>query len=444
MGMEVRTVVVLAAMWMAVSAAGQPSTPGPIKVEIRNEGGRFRLYRGGAPYYIKGAVYWTDATGRFPLKDLAARGGNSIRTGIELRRTLDEAQRLGMTVTIGLPMKMESVHKFDYSDEQAVRGQFLEMKKLVLEYKDHPALLMWGIGNELSVGHLENGVWVPYKNKDVWQAVNDVARMIHEVDPNHPAMTVSGEETGEDLVEIGRRCADLDLIGINRYKGLEELPAQVRKAGWEKPYVVTEWGPSGDWQVPRTAWGAAIEETSTEKAQRYQERYQRTMGEDTERCLGSYAFIWQWRHERTQTWYGMFLESGERTEAVNVMQYLWTGHWPANRAPRIQPPRIESRTGADNIHLKPCAAARAEVKADDPDGDRLTFRWEIMLEVARAGYAGRGERRSKPMPELIKRAAGGRLAFVAPGEEGAYRMFVYVFDGNGNGATANVPFYVKR
>jgi hypothetical protein len=379
----------------------------------------------------------------FPLKDLAARRGNSIRTGIEFHRMLDEAQRLGVTVTIGLPMKMESVHKFNYSDEAAVQRQFLEMKKLVLEYKDHPALLMWGIGNELSVGHLENGVWVPYKNKDVWKAVNDVARMIHDVDPNHPAMTVSGDESAEDLVEIGRQCPNLDLIGINRYKGLEELPAQIRKSGWGKPYVVTEWGPSGDWEVPRTAWGAAIEETSTEKAQRYLERYRRAIDENAERCLGSYAFIWQWRHERTQTWYGMFLESGERTEAVNVMGYLWTGKWPVNPAPRVEPPRINGRAAADNVYLKPGAAASAEVKADDPEGDRLTFRWEILPEVARAGYAGMGEHPSRPMPELIKTAAGRRLAFVAPGEEGAYRVFVFVLDGNGNGATANIPFYVK-
>lgn len=435
------TRIAAALLWAAAATAVPP--PRAIKVEIRNEGGRFRLYRGGEPYYIKGAGYWTDPNGKFPLKDLAARGGNSIRTGVNLGPMLEEAERLGLTVTIGLPMKMEAVHHFDYSDEQAVHTQFLEMKRLVLMYRNSPALLMWGIGNELSVGHLENGVWVPYKNKNVWKAVNDVARMIHEVDPNHPAMTVTGDEKGDDLVEIGRRCPDLDLIGINRYAGLEELPAQIRKYGWKKPYVVTEWGPSGDWQVPRTAWGASIEETSTEKAERHLERYQSTMLKDMERCLGSYAFIWQSRHERTETWYGMFLESGERTEAVNVMQYLWTGRWPANRAPRVEPLRIDGRAAGDNIYLKPGSAHVASVKAGDPDSDRLAFQWEIMPEVARAGYAGMGERRSKPIPELITRAGAGELGFVAPGEEGAYRVFVCVLDGAGNAATANVPFYVK-
>ena len=61
------------------------------------------------------------------------------------------------------------------------------MKKLVMEFKDHPAVLMWAIGNELEVG---------YKDRNVWNAVNDVAKMIHEVDPNHPALTVVGDDSG--------------------------------------------------------------------------------------------------------------------------------------------------------------------------------------------------------------------------------------------------------
>ncbi|MGD0002446.1 MAG: glycoside hydrolase family 2 TIM barrel-domain containing protein, partial [Bryobacteraceae bacterium] len=150
-----------------------------MKVEIRKENGSFRLYRGGQPYFIKGAVYGGDPNGQFPLKELKARGGNSIRSGGT--QILDEAQRLGMTVLFNLPMGMELANKFNYSDPVAVRQQFEEMKKLVMEFKDHPAVLMWAIGNELEVG---------YKDRNVWNAVNDVAKMIHEVDPNHPALTV--------------------------------------------------------------------------------------------------------------------------------------------------------------------------------------------------------------------------------------------------------------
>lgn len=419
-------------VFTAVAIARTASSPGPVKVEIKKENGRFVLYRAGRPYFIKGAVYAGGSA--TPMEDLAARGANSVRAGNN--RILDEAQRFGMTALVNLPMRMESVHKFDYSDEQAVREQFERIKKRVLELKDHPAVLMWAIGNELSVD---------YKNRKVWDAVNQVARMIHEVDPNHPALTVIGDGSinSGDIKEIMQRCPDLDLLGINYYKGIESVPAKIRSNGWEKPYVITEWGPSGDWQVPRTEWKASIEETSTEKAQCYLERYQDPILKDSERCLGSYVFIWQWRHERTHSWYGMFLESGERTEAVNVMQYVWTGSWPANRAPRVADLRIDGRAAADNVYVKPGTEHTAVLKAEDPDGDALTFRWEVVREVARAGYAGMGEQRSKPMPELIVKPGEGRLVFKAPEQEGAYRVFVFVVDGKGNGSTANIPFFVR-
>jgi hypothetical protein len=408
----------------------------PVKVEIRRSNGEFRLYRSGQPYYIKGAGYWGAPTGKLPLKDIAARGGNSVRAGGSVERILDEAQRLGMTVTVSLPMKMESVHKFDYSDPQAVREQFEQIRTRVSELKDHPALLLWGVGNELSVG---------YQNRKVWDAVNDMARMIHQVDPNHPTMTVIGDGglNGGDVREIRAHCPDLDLLGVNYYKGVETVPEKLRADGWGKPYVLTEWGPSGDWQVPRTKWGAAIEETSSEKAARFVERYQNTMLKDPGHCLGSYAFLWQWRQERTHTWYGLFLESGERTEAVGALEYLWSGRWPANRAPHVERPRIDGREAADNVYLKPGSPHTATIHVEDPEGDPLSFAWEIMPEVARAGYAGMGERRSRPMPEHVVKADAGNLAFTAPKTEGAYRVFVFVRDGQGNATTANIPFYVK-
>jgi len=422
-----------AGFWLLYSQSAAPV--GPIKTEIRKEKGRFQLYRGGQPYFIKGVVYVGDMGGRFPLKDVAAHGANSIRSSGGLS-VLDEAHRLGLSVLVNLPMRMESVHKFDYSDEKAVREQFEKVKERVLQLKDHPAVLAWSIGNELSVN---------YTNKAVWNAVNDVARMIHEVDPLHPTMTVIGDGSinAGDILEIRKRAPDLDMLGINYYMHVETVPAKIRQYEWDKPYVLTEWGPSGDWQVPRTEWKASIEETSTEKAQRYLERYQNVVLKDTERCLGSYAFIWGWRHERTQTWYGMHLETGERTEAVNVMQFLWTGQWPANRAPRIEDLRIEGLRAQDNVYLKPGERYRATVRASDPDQDPIRYRWEILAEVARAGYAGMGEKRSTPMPELIEKGDGPELVFKAPAQEGAYRLFVFLIDGKGNGATANIPFYVR-
>ena len=96
------------------------------------------------------------------------------------------------------------------------------------------------------------------------------------------------------------------------------------------------------------------------------------------------------------------------------MQYLWTGRWPANRAPRVEDLRIDGQAAADNVYLKPGSTHKAALKVEDPESDPLTFRWEVMLEVAPGGYAGMGEVRSKPMTELIQKAAGPEVTFAAP------------------------------
>ena len=66
-----------------------------------------------------------------------------------------------------------------------------------------------------------------------------------------------------------------------------------------------------------------------------------------------------------------------------------------------------------------------------------------MPEVARGGYAGMGEKRSQQMPELIRKTGEREIVFSAPAQEGAYRVFVFALDGQGNAATANIPFFVR-
>src|SRR5690606_12767205 len=101
-------------------------------------------------------------------------------------------------------------------------------------------------------------------------------------------------------------------------------------------YAVTEWGPTGHWQIARTDWDVPIEQTSTEKASAYRDRYTAGVLGAPQQSLGSYAFLWGQKQETTPTWYGMFLESGEATEVVDSRQCLWTGEWPETRAPSIR------------------------------------------------------------------------------------------------------------
>ena len=411
----------------------------PLKVKIMKEGEEFQLYVNGDPYFVKGA-----RTLRTRYMDKVAEyGGNAVRIGSRgnVKEVLDEAHRLNLTVLFGLPVQAER-NGFDYSDEAAVSEQFNKVKEIVNTYKDHPALLMWAIGNELD--HIPGD---KDYNLNMWNAVNDIAIMIHEVDGNHPAMAVVGRGKNEKMKDIVERCEDIDLLGINTYADIGEVPGWLREYGWNKPFAITEWGPSGHWQVPRTKWGVVIEETSTEKGRVYKERYETVIKSDPW-CVGSYVFLWTSnRQERTHTWYNMFHDDGSEKEAVEVMQYEWTGKWPDNRAPRIESLTIDGLNALENIDLKAETEHQAHLSVKDPDGDDLQIEWELVPENKKFGaYAGQGETKPPSVEgAIISREEGGKtIEFKVPGEKGGnFRMFVYANDGNNNVAVANIPFHVR-
>lgn len=411
-----------------------------IPVSISQQGDKFQLYRAGEPYFIKGA---RTLRTRY-IEKVSAYGGNSIRIGYQdgVEEVLDAADSLGLTVMFGLPFSPERAG-FDYNDQEAISQQHSRMKQIVETYKDHPAILLWAIGNELD--HVPGQETY---NLNMWNAVNEVARMIHEVDPAHPAMTVIGTGRKYKLADLMERCPDLDLLGVNAYADIGEIPGWLRKYNWNKPYAVTEWGPSGHWQVPQTQWGVVIEETSTEKADLYQQRYEDVIAADPW-CVGSYVFLWTSnRQERTHTWYNMFHDDGAEKEAVEVMNYEWTGEWPENRAPRIDSLLINGLSALENINLPASSLQKAHVEVSDPDQDPLRITWELVPENKEFGaYAGQGETKPEPIKDFVVNQTenGKEISFQTPASSGDnFRLFVYIHDGNENIAVANIPFHIEE
>ena len=419
-----------AAVFLLQTGAQQARAQKPLKVEVRKTGNSYQLYRDGKPYFIKGAG------GTSYLNRVAAYGGNSIRTWgtRDGQKVLDSAQHYGLTVLMGLPVTPER-HGFNYDDTAAVRRQFDRVKADVLKYKDHPALLAWGIGNELNL---------QYKNPKVWDAVNDIAKMIQEVDPLHPPTTVLAGINKREVDYIRENCPAVSLLSINTYGGLATLPKQVETVGWTGPYMVTEWGPTGHWEGLQTAWNMPIEETSSEKAAVYKSRYQYSVERDREKCLGSYVFLWGQKQERTPTWYGLFTERGEESEVMDVMHYLWTGTWPANKAPHLYSLQLDKKKATENVYVAPGSTYEALAVVTDPDGDKLSYRWELLHEPTKVGEGGDHEDRPSVVKGAIMDAGNGKASVQAPATEGAYRLFVYATDGKGNVATANLPFYVGK
>ncbi|RPH96149.1 MAG: hypothetical protein EHM68_11620 [Lysobacterales bacterium] len=418
----------------ARAAEAELAGGGAIPVEIVEIDGKYQVLRGGQPYEIKGAGIEYGS-----VEALVAHGGNSFRTwrtdnGKETgQQVLDRAAALGVTVAMCIEIGRER-HGFDYDDAEAVAAQLEYARGEVLKYKDHPALLAWIIGNEPNLF---------FENAKVFDAINDIAEMIHEVDPHHPATTALAGFDAKLAELIRTRAPDLDFVSIQMYGDIVNLPRYLEEARWDAPYFVTEWGATGHWEVAKTPWGAPIEQNSSEKAASYLRSHETAIASDPERAIGSYVFLWGQKQERTPTWYGMFLADGAETEVIDVMHYIWNGTWPENRSPRVEGMLLADRTAQQEVVLDAGGRYPASLAVSDPDGDDLEFRWEVMRESEARQEGGDLEEVPEVLPGLLQVVAPGRVEMTAPAEAGPYRLFVYAYDGRGHAGHANIPFLVK-
>lgn len=400
-----------------------------VKVEITtNERGHYTLKRGGLNYYIKGAGGSTE------LDRLVAIGGNSFRTWStdNAREVLDAAHERGLTVMMGLWVQHER-HGFDYDDSAKVAAQLEGFRKVVLELKDHPALLLWGVGNEVDLF---------YTNTKVWYAVNDIAKMIHELDPNHPTCTVTAGLDAEEVRLIKERAPHIDIYGINTYGDIGQVPANIRKFGWSGPYIISEWGPNGHWEVQKTKWGSPVEQTGSEKANSYEQRYTQYISAHADQCLGSYVFLWGQKQETTSTWYGLFSEKGESSEAIDRLQRLWTGTEPANRCPALDSLTLGGLQKGANITFKAGEKIDARAFARDADGDELRYVWWVVPESTDIKAGGDAESKPQPVNGAVVRRKENVATVRVPSVVGAYRLFAFVYDGQGHYNYGNIPFFV--
>ena len=296
------------------------------KVQLRRTRSGWEMLRAGEPYFIRGA-------GGDGSRELLARsGGNSIRTwgADDLQSKLDEAQRLGLMVAVGIWLGHER-HGFDYGDAEQVARQYETVRETILRYKDHPAVLLWGLGNEME-GYGQGD------NVTIWKVVNDLAVLAKRLDPDHPTMTVVAEIGGDRVANVHR------LVPGHRHRRDQQLcggglaAATLPRGGRDKPYILTEFGPPGPWEIRQDRIGARpIEPSSSGKAFAYRRSYEKAVAAAPGLCLGSYAFLWGHKQEATATWFGMLLPDGDR---------LGAGGRPRRRSGRGSHRKTAARTSS--------------------------------------------------------------------------------------------------
>ena len=126
------------------------------------------------------------------------------------------------------------------------------------------------------------------------------------------------------------------------------------------------------------------------------------------------------------------------------MHTVWTGTAPSNRTPRLDSIFVDGKTRFENIKLKASNDYSIDIFAHDNDGDSLTITSEILPDIPEF-YGDGGDYEKRPPSIQTTKSTGfnNNISFKAPEKEGAYRVFVYVYDGKNHAATVNVPFYAE-
>ena len=282
---------------------------------------------------------------------------------------------------------------FDYDDTNAVARQFALLKAQVCEYQRPSGLLLWVIGNELN---MEN-------NPKVWDAVNDLSRMIHQVDPNHPTTTtLAGFK--KETVSAGQnpraRSGFYLLPNVLRHHQPAEISA---RSGLGQALYRHRMGRDRPLGMRQDHWGAPIENDSTTKADLYKKRFEKVIQADHKLCLGSYVFLWG---QQAGT-HAHLVRHVPRFRGGNRRR--WTSCTISGRALASQPQSAAGRSLAgrkDRLPERPVEAGptyAAKVQASDPDHDPLTYSWEVMEESTERKIGGDAELRPQEFAGIDRR-----------------------------------------
>ncbi|MGW4054354.1 discoidin domain-containing protein [Streptomyces sp. NPDC004779] len=396
-------------------------------VRVTGSQGNWQLTVGGQPYTVKG-VTWGPAVadaGRY-MPDVKSLGVNTIRTwGTDgsTKPLLDAAAAQGIRVMNGFWLQPGggpgSGGCANYVTDTTYKTNMLnEFAKWVEEYKSHPATLMWNVGNESVLG-LQNcysGAELEAQRNAYTTFVNDVAKKIHSIDPDHP-VTSTDAWTGA-WPYYKRNAPDLDLYSMNAYGDMCGVREDWEQGGYTKPYLITETGPAGEWETPKDANGVAEEPTDVQKAEGYTRAWNCVTGHQGV-ALGATVFHYGTEHDFGGVWFNL-LPDGLKRLSYYALKKAYTGSTAGDNTPPV----------ITNMSVTPSGSAPAggefTVRADvrDPDGDPVT------TKVFLSGNYANGDKRLLETPH--RRNADGSLTVTAPEKLGVWKVYVQAEDGRGN------------
>ena len=137
------------------------------------------------------------------LELMKEAGVNTIRiySPVDDETVLDKIHEAGIKIIVGFGYNQDAY--FDI-----LSGSFVDY---INKYKSHPVILFWELGNEYNY-HPE---WFDGDLTNWYTSLNNAAKKVHKIDPNHPVATAHGELPDSLARSI---CKDIDIWGMNVYR----------------------------------------------------------------------------------------------------------------------------------------------------------------------------------------------------------------------------------
>jgi hypothetical protein len=151
----------------------------------------------------------------------------------------------------GLTIDGVWVSTTEYSDAKTRSLLLKEVKEMVSEYKDTKGLLLFMLGNENNYGLFWDGADtenIPVEDRKsthraeaMYKLFNEAVVEMKSIDQSHPMSICNGDLLFLDL--IAKECPDVDILGINAYRGISfgDMFERVKKE-YGKPMMFSEFG----------------------------------------------------------------------------------------------------------------------------------------------------------------------------------------------------------